>query len=231
MLEDLKKKVCEANCQLVKYNLVTLTWGNVSEIDRSSGLIVIKPSGVPYSELTPEKMVIVDLDEKVVEGNYRPSSDTATHILLYKEFSSIGGITHTHSRYATSFAQARKTIPCYGTTHADTFYGEVPLTRPLTKNEIEEAYELNTGRVIVETFKSANLDPMAIPGVIVASHAPFTWGKDAYKSVENSVILEEVALMAAYTKLINPAASSVEQYLLDKHYTRKHGPKAYYGQK
>jgi L-ribulose-5-phosphate 4-epimerase len=229
MLQDLRQQVCAANCLLAEYKLVTLTWGNVSAIDRSTGRIVIKPSGVAYSELTPEKMVIVDLQGQVVEGDFRPSSDTQTHIRLYQAFPEIGGITHTHSRCATAFAQARTPIVCLGTTHADTFYGDVPVTRALTKDEVDSAYEANTGEVIIERFKT--LDYHAIPGVLVAGHAPFTWGKNAASSVENSVILEEVAHMALQTLRLRPEIKPLEQYVLDKHYTRKHGPNSYYGQK
>ena len=228
MLEELKQRVCEANLSLVKNGLVVLTWGNVSAIDREKGLVVIKPSGVSYDNMKPEDMVVVDLEGNVVEGKYRPSSDTATHLVLYKEFPNVGGVVHTHSTYATSFAQACMPIIAYGTTHADTFYGDVPCTRALTKQEIDDGYEYNTGRVIVETFK--NIDPDAIPAVIVKNHAPFTWGKSCEKAVENAVILEETAKMAINTQIINPNVQRVDQHLLDKHYNRKHGKNAYYGQ-
>jgi L-ribulose-5-phosphate 4-epimerase len=228
MLDALRREVCEANRDLARYDLVTLTWGNVSGIDRQRGLVVIKPSGVSYEQLEPAQMVVVDLDGEVVEGDLKPSSDTATHVLLYREFSGIGGITHTHSPLATAFAQARREIPCLGTTHADHFYGPVPVTRPLTAGEVAEAYEANTGRVIIERF--ADLDPLAMPAVLVAGHAPFTWGKSPGKSVQNSVALEAVAGMALRTFQIAPQAPELESFVLEKHYQRKHGPSAYYGQ-
>lgn len=228
MLEDLKQYVFEQNLRLVKNNLVVLTWGNVSAIDREKNLVVIKPSGVSYDEMKAEDMVVVDLDGNVVEGDYRPSSDTATHVELYKQFPNIGGVVHTHSTFAVSWAQAGKDIPPYGTTHADAFYGPVPCARSLTKEEINDAYELNTGKVIVETFKDRDYE--AIPAVIVRNHGPFTWGKTASKAVENAITLEEVAKMAFITKSINPNVDNVDQYLLDKHYFRKHGKNAYYGQ-
>lgn len=231
MLETLKQEVLEANLQLPEYGLVTFTWGNVSGIDREKGLVVIKPSGVKYEDLKLEQLVVVDLDGNVVEGDLRPSSDTETHCRLYRAFPEIGGIVHTHSPWATSWAQAHKPIPAYGTTHADYFYGEVPLTRTLTQEEIETAYELETGNVIVETFEAKELDPKAMPGVLVAGHAPFTWGKDAAEAVHNAVVLDEVAKMALRTEQLNPNIEPIDQYLLDKHYLRKHGPKAYYGQK
>jgi L-ribulose-5-phosphate 4-epimerase len=229
MLEELKEQVCKANIELDRSGLVTLTWGNTSGIDRKSGMVVIKPSGVAYSELKPQHMVVLDLDGKVVEGNLKPSSDTATHLVLYRNFTDIGGITHTHSAYATMFAQAGRAIPCFGTTHADHFYGAVPLTRMLTENEVVTDYVGNTGKVIVERF--AGIKPMAMPAVLVVGHAPFTWGKGPQDSVTNSIALEMVAKMAYGTLLLNPAATSIPQYLLDKHYLRKHGPNAYYGQK
>ena len=229
MLEQLKKEVLEANLLLPKYNLVTFTWGNVSGIDREKGLIVIKPSGVEYDVMTAEHMVVVDLDGNVVEGDLNPSSDTATHIELYKAFPEIGGVIHTHSSWATSWAQAGRSIPAYGTTHADYFYGPIPLTRQLTKEEVEEAYEKNTGTVIIEAFEGK--DPKAVPGVVVRGHGPFAWGKDANEAVHNAVVMERAAEMACRTEMINPEAKPIEQYLLDKHYMRKHGPKAYYGQK
>ena len=207
MLETLKKDVCEANHDLVRYNLVTLTWGNVSGIDREQNLVVIKPSGVSYHELQPEQMVVVDLDGNPVEGDLRPSSDTATHVLLYRAFSEIGGVTHTHSRYGTVFAQSRREIPCLGTTHADHFHGSVPVTRALTEEEVNAAYEANTGQVIIERF--ADLDPVAMPAVLVAGHAPFTWGPNPRASVRNAVALEAVAEMAFATQLIAPGACCV----------------------
>lgn len=229
MLEDLKQQVCQANLDLVKHGLVTLTWGNVSAISDDRQHVVIKPSGVSYNDMHAEQMVVVDLEGNVVEGDLNPSSDTPTHVLLYKHFSKIGGITHTHSKFATMYAQAREEIPCLGTTHADHFYGPVPVTRPLTANEVEEAYEANTGVVIVDRF--AELDPVAMPGVLVAGHAPFTWGPTAAKSVENAVALEAVAEMALGSKQIAAVPPLLEQYVLDKHYNRKHGPDAYYGQR
>lgn len=226
MLEELKKRVYEQNIALVKHNLVVLTWGNVSA--RQDDFVVIKPSGVDYASMSSEDMVVVDLDGNVVEGRYRPSSDTPTHIWLYKSFNGIGGIVHTHSTYATAWAQAGKNIPAYGTTHADLFYGPVPCTRALKKQEIQDDYELNTGKVIVETFKNA--DPAAVPAVLVKNHGPFIWGATPEKAVENAVTLEQVAKTAYITGLINPNAEGVDQFLLDKHYFRKHGKNAYYGQ-
>lgn len=230
MLEELKKIVCQANLELPKYGLVTFTWGNVSAIDRESGLFVIKPSGVEYDKLTPEDMVVVDLDCKKVEGRYNPSSDTATHAELYKAFPEIGGIVHTHSSYATSWAQAGRSIPCYGTTHADYIYGEVPCVRCLTAEEIAENYEENTGHLIVEEFLRTCKDPVSVPAVLCKNHGPFTWGKDAYDAVHNAVVLEEVAKMAYRTETINHHVQSAPQELMDKHYYRKHGANAYYGQ-
>ena len=229
MLEQLKEKVLKANLDLPKYGLVTFTWGNVSEIDRESGLIVIKPSGVEYDEMKAEHMVVVDLEGNVVEGNLRPSSDTPTHIELYKAFPEIGGVIHTHSTWATSWAQSGRSIPAYGTTHADYFYGPIPTTRQLTEAEVEEAYEKNTGTVIIEAFEGKDLK--AVPGVVVRGHGPFAWGKDAKEAVHNAVVMERAAEMALKTELLNPEAKPIEQYLLDKHYMRKHGPNAYYGQK
>ena len=228
MLEHLKEQVCKANLELPRYGLVTFTWGNVSAIDRASGLVVIKPSGVEYDEMTADDMVVVDLDGKVVEGRYKPSSDTPTHLVLYKAFANIGGIVHTHSRWATAWAQAGRGILAYGTTHGDYFYGEIPCTRKMTPAEIGGAYEAETGNVIVETF--AALDPDAIPAVLVHSHGPFAWGKDAHEAVHNAVVLEEVANMALHTEQLNPQIPSMQQELLDKHYLRKHGKNAYYGQ-
>jgi L-ribulose-5-phosphate 4-epimerase len=229
MLNDLKDQVCQANLDLVAQGLVTLTWGNVSGLSDDGQYVVIKASGVPYNKMRPEHMVVVDLDGKVVQGDLRPSSDTATHILLYKAFAGLGGITHTHSRYATMFAQARLEIPCLGTTHADHFYGSVPVTRPLTENEVETDYEANTGRVIIELL--TGIDPVAMPAVLVAGHAPFAWGKSAAKSVENAVALEAVAEMAWGTRLLVSSPPELESYVLEKHFRRKHGPDAYYGQR
>lgn len=231
MLEELKHRVYEANMLLPKHELVTFTWGNVSGIDRDKGLMVIKPSGVEYDRLTPDKMVVVDLESGAnVEGSLRPSSDTPTHIELYKAFSDIGGVVHTHSSYATSWAQAGRPITAYGTTHADYFYGDIPCTRALTREEIECDYELNTGRVIIETFKDNSIDENAMPGVLVFNHAPFTWGTDPANAVHNSVVLEEVAKMAYRAEIINPNMQRMSKYILDKHYMRKHGKNAYYGQ-
>jgi L-ribulose-5-phosphate 4-epimerase len=228
MLEDLKDQVCQANVELAACGLVTLTWGNVSGISDDRERVVIKPSGVPYQRLTASDMVVVDLEGRVLEGSLRPSSDTPTHVLLYRHFPAIGGITHTHSRQATMFAQARREIPCLGTTHADHFFGTVPVTRPLTAAEVQENYETNTGVVIIERF--ADLDPRAMPAVLVAGHAPFTWGHDAADSLHNAIALEAVAEMALGTWLLNPHAPQLEDYVLNKHYQRKHGPLAYYGQ-
>ncbi len=229
MLEQLKQAVLEANLELPKKGLVTYTWGNVSGIDRESGLIAIKPSGVEYDVMTAEDIVLIDLTGKVVEGKLKPSSDAPTHVALYNAFPEIGGVTHTHSRWATAFAQAGMGIPAYGTTHADYFYGEIPCTREMTKVEIESDYEVNTGTVIIEAFKDLNSN--YIPAVLVKNHAPFTWGKNAAESVHNSVVLEEVAMMAIQCKQLNPNVTPMPQVLLDKHFMRKHGPKAYYGQK
>lgn len=231
MLEQLKQQVYEANMELPKRGLVTYTWGNVSGIDRESSLVVIKPSGVEYDELTPDKLVVVDLNGAVVEGSLRPSSDTKTHLELYKAFPSLGGIVHTHSPYAVAWAQAGEGIPCYGTTHADYFYGTIPCARHLTQQEIDEDYEKNTGTVIVETFQTQNIDPVHVPAVICHSHGPFTWGKDAAQAVYHAVVLEEVARMAILTRQVNPAAAPAPQSVQDKHFMRKHGPNAYYGQK
>lgn len=228
MLEQLKKEVYEANMLLPKYGLVTFTWGNVSGIDRESGLFVIKPSGVDYDKLTWEDMVVMDLDGNKVEGKYKPSSDTATHLELYKAFPDVGGIVHTHSAWATSWAQAGRGIPCYGTTHADYMYGEIPCVRNLTKEEIDEAYEKNTGVLIAEHFEGKEY--MAMPAVLCKNHGPFTWGKDAHEAVHNAVVLEEVAKMAARTEMIHPDVLPAPQELQDKHYYRKHGKDAYYGQ-
>ncbi len=230
MLEEMKKRVCDANLDLVAKGVVIYTWGNVSEIDRESGYVVIKPSGVDYDGMKPEDMVVVDLEGNVVEGTYRPSSDTPTHLELYRRFPSIGGITHTHSTHAVAFAQAGRSIPALGTTHADYFYGDIPCTRELTKEEVEEAYELNTGRVIAETIEAGGYRPLDIPGIVVKNHGPFAWGKDAAQSVYNAVVMEKVAEMDILTLQLNPEAE-MKQYVLDKHYMRKHGPNAYYGQK
>lgn len=228
MLEQLKKQVLEANLLLPKYGLVTFTWGNVSGIDRESGLVVIKPSGVPYEGMTEEDMVVVDLDGKRVEGKWKPSSDTPTHVELYKAFPALGGIVHTHSRWATTFAQAGLDIPAMGTTHGDYFYGDIPCTRKMTPQEIAGEYEKETGRVIIETF--AGKSPADIPGVTVHSHGPFAWGRNAMDAVHNAVVMEEVAFMDWHAMMINPAAGRMQQELLDKHYLRKHGKNAYYGQ-
>ena len=227
MLEELKKQVWEENLKLCSYGLITLTWGNVSAIDRESGLVVIKPSGVRYDVMQPEDMVVVDLEGNRVEGKWNPSSDTPTHLVLYKAFPEIGGVVHTHSRWATIFSQAGMAVPALGTTHADAFYGDVPCTRKMTPAEIAGDYEAETGNVIVETFQGK--DPMEVPAVLVNSHGPFTWGKNATKAVENSVILEEVAMMAWHTVHMNPGVT-FQQELADKHYFRKHGANAYYGQ-
>lgn len=227
MLEELKKRVYEANMDLPKYNLVKFTWGNVSEIDREKGLFVIKPSGVDYDKLTPDDMVVVDLEGNVVEGRYKPSSDTPTHVELYKAFSKIGGIVHTHSTYATSFAQAGRNIPCYGTTHADSIYGDIPCSRNLTEEETNEAYEKNTGKVIIETFEK--LDYMATPTILCKNHGSFSWGENAKKAVYNAVVLEEVAKMAILTEMINKEVKEAPKCIQDKHYNRKHGKNAYYG--
>lgn len=230
MLQELKRQVYEANMLLPKYGLVTFTWGNVSAIDRESGLFVIKPSGVEYESMKPEDMVVMDLNGNRVEGKLRPSSDTPTHLALYKAFPEIGGIVHTHSSYATSWAQAGRSIPCYGTTHADYIYGEVPCVRCLTKEEIDEAYETNTGKLIVSEFKRSKKEIMAVPAVLCKNHGPFTWGKDAKDAVHNAVVLEEVAKMAYRTESINSKVEPAPQELQDKHYYRKHGAGAYYGQ-
>ena len=229
MLEALKESVFRANLALVKHNLVTFTWGNVSGIDRQKGLVVIKPSGVSYDTMTPEDMVVVDLAGNVVEGKWKPSSDTPTHLALYKASDCIGGIVHTHSRWATSWAQAGRGIPAYGTTHGDYFYGEIPCTRKMTPEEIGGEYELETGNVIVETFRQRSFRD--IPAVLVNSHGPFAWGTDPDNAVHNAVVLEELAFMAYHTEAINPAVGIMQQELLDKHYLRKHGKNAYYGQK
>lgn len=230
MLENLKKEVFEANLELVKHNLVIFTWGNVSGIDRKNNLIAIKPSGVSYDEMTENDMVVVDFDGNVVEGNLKPSSDTQTHIELYKKYDEIGGIVHTHSTWATGWAQAKLDIVPLGTTHSDYFYGDIPCTRELTKNEVEYDYEKNTGLVILEELEKRNIQPLSVPGILVASHGPFSWGKDAKNAVYNAVVLEEVAKMNFISKSLNPNVSNINDYILDKHYLRKHGENAYYGQ-
>lgn len=229
MLTELKQKVLEANLQLPVKGLVTFTWGNVSGIDREKGLIVIKPSGVSYEEMKLEDMVVLDLNGKIVEGKLNPSSDTDTHVFLYKKFKKIGGIVHTHSSWATSWAQAGMEIPCFGTTHADYFYGSIPCTRKMSQEEIKGRYEYETGKVIVETFKEIN--PEFVPGVLVNNHGPFAWGKDALNAVHNAVVLEEVAKMAYRSIQLNKKLGFIDNNLLDKHFLRKHGKNAYYGQK
>ena len=230
MLEDLKQAVWEANLRLPKHNLVTFTWGNVSGIDRQKGLMVIKPSGVEYDALNPSDLVVVDLETgKTVEGDLNPSSDTDTHLVLYRAFPNIGGVVHTHSRWATIFAQAGRGVPALGTTHGDYFYGEIPCTRRMTAEEIGGRYELETGNVIVERFR--HLDPDSVPAVLVHSHGPFCWGKDAKEAVHNAVVLEEVAFMAWHNLAMDAALPPMQQELLDKHFLRKHGKNAYYGQK
>lgn len=228
MLEQLKEQVCRANLDLVKHGLVVFTWGNVSAIDRESGLVVIKPSGVEYEKLTPEDMVVVDLQGNRVEGTLNPSSDTPTHLALYNAFAGIGGVVHTHSRWATVWAQAGLAIPAYGTTHGDYFYGPIPCTRRMTPEEIAGAYEAETGKVIVEAFRDT--DPTAVPAALVHSHGPFAWGKDADEAVYHAAVLEEVAMMALNTRVLDPAVPAMQQELLDKHFLRKHGKNAYYGQ-
>lgn len=228
MLESLKKEVYEANMELPKRGLVTYTWGNVSGIDRKTGYFIIKPSGVDYEKLKPEDMVVMDLDGNKIEGDLNPSSDTLTHIELYKAYSELGGVVHTHSPWATSWAQACRSIPCYGTTHADYFYGDILCARVLTKEEIEQSYEKNTGRVIVETMEGKN--PMHLPAILCSNHGPFTWGKDAYEAVHNAVVLEEVAKMATYTEVLCKDVDRAPQSMQDKHFMRKHGPNSYYGQ-
>lgn len=231
MLEKLKQEVFEANLALPKHGLVLFTWGNVSAIDREKGLIVIKPSGVDYDNMKVEDMVVVDLDGNVVEGELNPSSDTPTHIEFYKAFPNVGGVVHTHSTNAVIWAQAGRDIPAYGTTHGDYFYGPIPCTRKMTEMEIKGEYEKETGLVVVETFKDRNIDPDMVPGVLVNSHGPFTWGKNAKDAVHNSVVLEELSKMALFTEQVNPKVETMQQKLLDKHFLRKHGANAYYGQK
>lgn len=231
MLEALKQQVFEQNMELPKRGLVTYTWGNVSGIDREAGLIVIKPSGVPYDELKLEDLVVLDLDGNKVEGELNPSSDTPTHLVLYRAFEELGGIVHTHSTYATSWAQAGKGLPAYGTTHADYFYGEVPCTRLMTKEEIGTDYEKNTGLVICETFGRKGVNPIHVPGVLTVNHGPFSWGKTPAEAVHNAVVLEEICKMGLFTRMINPEIPQISQAILDKHFLRKHGENAYYGQK
>ena len=230
MFTDLKKRVFEANLDLVKHGLVIFTWGNVSEIDRDKGIIAIKPSGLAYDTMTWQDMVLVDLDSKVVDSKWKPSSDTPTHLVLYHDFKEIGGVVHTHSEWATSWAQMGLSIPALGTTHADYFYGEIPCTRKLTKEEVNGQYELETGRVIVEAFRNRNIDPSAVPAVLIDGHGPFSWGKSANDAVHNAVVLEQVAKMAHHALTMNKV-TGIDQFLLDKHYLRKHGKDAYYGQK
>ncbi|MGK8188252.1 L-ribulose-5-phosphate 4-epimerase [Serratia marcescens] len=230
MLNDLKRQVLAANLSLPAYGLVTFTWGNVSAIDRQSGLVVIKPSGIAYEAMTLEDLVVVDLEGKVREGHRKPSSDTATHLALYRAFADIGGVVHTHSRNATIWAQAGQPIPALGTTHADYFYGDIPCTRPMSEAEIAGDYEGETGKVIIETFNQTGRDPQQVPGVLVYSHGPFAWGKDAADAVHNAVVLEEVAIMAMATRQLAPAIAPMQPELLDKHFLRKHGKHAYYGQ-
>ena len=230
MLKKLKRRVYDANMELPERGLVTYTWGNVSGIDRKRGLFVIKPSGVDYDELTPDDLVVMDLKGNKVEGELNPSSDTKTHLVLYNAFPQIGGIVHTHSPYAVGWAQAGRDLPAFGTTHADYFYGPVPCARHLTQEELDEDYELNTGNTIVETFRERGLDPVAVPGVLCFSHGPFTWGKDPAQAVYHAVVLEEIAKMGIYTRMVDPGAAPAPQRYLDKHYLRKHGPNAYYGQ-
>lgn len=231
MLEELKRQVYEANMELPRRGLVTYTWGNVSGIDREKGLLVIKPSGVDYEDLRPEDLVVLDLEGRQVEGSLNPSSDTKTHLVLYNAFPGIGGIVHTHSPHAVAWAQAGRDIPAYGTTHADYFYGPIPCGRDLTQEEIDEDYETNTGHVIVETFARRKIDPIHVPAVICRSHGPFTWGRDAAQAVYHSVVLEEVAKMAMFTEMVDPRAVPAPRRIQDKHFLRKHGPNAYYGQK
>lgn len=231
MLEHLKEEVFYANLELPKQGLVKYTWGNASAIDRDSGLFVIKPSGIDYETMKPSDMVVIDLDGNVVEGDFRPSSDTATHAVLYKHYQEIGGIVHTHSTWATIWAQAGLDLPAMGTTHADTFYGSIPCARYLTQEEIDRGYEAETGNVIIETFEERGLDILAVPGVLIHGHGPFTWGKDAKSAVMNSVVLDEVAKMNLFTRELNRFSEELPQRILDKHYLRKHGKNAYYGQK
>jgi L-ribulose-5-phosphate 4-epimerase len=229
MYENLKKAVCDANVALAARRLVIYSWGNVSGIDRSAGVVAIKPSGIEYDQLTPDKIVLLDLDGNIVEGKLNPSSDTPTHLELYRNFETVGGICHTHSTYATMWAQAHREVPCFGTTHADFFYGPVPVTEPITADQIKDDYELNIGKVIVRRF--AELDPTQMPAVLVADHGPFTWGKSPTDAVVSAVVLEQIARMALGTIIINQSQDEISRVLLDKHYLRKHGKNAYYGQK
>ena len=231
MLEELKREVCAANLRLVEFGLVILTWGNVSAITPDRKYVVIKPSGVDYAAMKPQQMAVTDLEGNLVEGELRPSSDLMTHLELYRAFPDVNSVVHTHSHYATALAQAERDLPCYGTTHADTFCGTVPCTRHLTRREVEEAYEKNTGIVIADTFRERGLEAAAVPGVLVRKHGPFTWGSSCQKAVENALILEETAHMALLTEQFAPLAQTAPQYLQDKHYFRKHGKNAYYGQK
>jgi L-ribulose-5-phosphate 4-epimerase len=231
VINDMRKRVCNANQSLPRHGLVKFTWGNVSEVNRELGVIVIKPSGVDYDELTPENMVVTDLDGQVLEGDLRPSSDLPTHVQLYKAWQEIGSVVHTHSTEAVGWAQAGRDIPFYGTTHADYFYGSIPCARSLTKDEVEVAYEKDTGLVIVEEFERRGLNPVEVPGIVVRNHGPFTWGKNPENAVYHSVVLEEVSKMNRFTEQINPRVEPAPQYILEKHYQRKHGPNAYYGQK
>lgn len=230
-LEEIRQRVCEANKSLPVHGLVKFTWGNVSEIDREAGIIVIKPSGVDYDKLTPENMVVTDLDGNVIEGDLNPSSDLPTHVELYKAWPEVGAVVHTHSTEAVAWAQAGRDIPFYGTTHADYFYGTIPCARSLTEGEVNSAYEIETGKVIVEEFAKREIEPLAVPGIVVRNHGPFTWGKDPAHAVYHSVVLEEVSKMNRYTEQINPKVDPAPKYIMDKHYLRKHGPNAYYGQK
>lgn len=228
-MQQLKQQVFEANMDLPRYGLVTFTWGNVSAIDRQRGLVVIKPSGIAYESMTVDDMSVVDLEGHVVEGRWRPSSDTATHLALYRRYPDLGGVVHTHSTHATAWAQAGLAIPALGTTHADYFFGDIPCTRALSAQEVDEAYELNTGQVIIETLGEAN--PLHTPGIVVYQHGPFAWGKDAHEAVHNAVVMEEVARMAWIAHGINPQLQPIDSWLMNKHFQRKHGPNAYYGQK
>lgn len=230
-MDKLIREVLTANLDLPKYGMVTFTWGNVSGIDRKRGLMVIKPSGIPYDAMNEKHMVIVDLDGNIIQGDYKPSSDTDSHLEIYKAFPNVGGVVHTHSRFATIWAQSSRSIPAFGTTHADYFYGEIPCTRNLTAEEINTAYEKNTGKVIIETFQKRGIDPMAIPGVLISGHGPFAWGQTGQDAVHNAVVMEEIAMMAMNTLQLNPTCQPLKQVLLDKHYFRKHGSNAYYGQK
>ncbi|HCU1089451.1 TPA: L-ribulose-5-phosphate 4-epimerase [Klebsiella pneumoniae] len=228
-MQQLKQQVFEANMDLPRYGLVTFTWGNVSAIDRQRGLVVIKPSGIAYESMTVDDMSVVDPQGHVVEGRWRPSSDTATHLALYRRYPDLGGVVHTHSTHATAWAQAGLAIPALGTTHADYFFGDIPCTRALSAQEVDEAYELNTGQVIIETLGEAN--PLHTPGIVVYQHGPFAWGKDAHEAVHNAVVMEEVARMAWIARGINPQLQPIDSWLMNKHFQRKHGPNAYYGQK